>query len=103
MKFKPLIVCCALALPAFAGAAFGGNAEAGKRLAQLRCAACHIVAPGARNEVAEAPPFAIIARQFNGDLDALVFNLTGPHEHMNFSLSPSDAADIAEYIRTLMR
>jgi len=87
----------------YAGAAFGGDADAGRRLAQLRCAACHIVGPGARNEVAEAPPFQIIARQFNGDLDMLIFNLTGPHARMNFRLTPSDAADVAEYIRSLVR
>src|SRR5215468_438589 len=67
---KRIAVGCGLAL--MASAAFGADAESGKRLAQLRCAACHIVTPSPRNDlVADAPPFLTIARKFGSDTEAL--------------------------------
>jgi cytochrome c2 len=53
--------CLALALAA--SNALAADTESGKRLAQLRCAACHIVTASPRNDlVAHAPPFLAIAR-----------------------------------------
>ena len=86
------------------GAALGADIEAGKRLAEQRCAACHIISPAAARRgtlVADAPPFDVIALKFGGDTDRLALNLMGPHAKMNFRLSPPDAANIAEYIVSL--
>jgi mono/diheme cytochrome c family protein len=86
-----------------ASSAHGADAAAGQRLAQLRCAACHIVAPGGRNEVADAPPFVAIGRKFDFNYDALVLALGGPHRKMNFTLRRRDSEDVAAYIGTLAR
>jgi mono/diheme cytochrome c family protein len=93
IAWLPLLVCDA----------FAGDAAAGKRLAQLRCAACHIVVPNQRGDVADAPPFDVVARKFEGNADLLVANLMGPHAKVNFGLPRREAVDIAEYIRSLGR
>ena len=100
---KVITLLCFLSLSLMSVPAFGGDAEAGGRLAQLRCSPCHIVAPNQRQEIADAPPFEVIGRKFGFDSDVLVFNLMGPHAKMNFSLRRTDAEDIAAYIGTLAR
>jgi mono/diheme cytochrome c family protein len=101
---KTIAVGCCLGLALAASTALAADAESGKRLAQLRCAACHIVTPSARNDlVADAPPFLVIARKYGSDTEALVFNLVGPHAKMNFSLSRPEANDVAAYIGSLAR
>jgi len=80
------------------------DVESGRRLAQQRCAACHIATGSPRNDfVADAPPFLAIGRKFGFDSEALVFNLVGPHPKMNFALSRPEANDIAAYIQSLAR
>ena len=96
------VLCCVAGLPIMASAALGADVEAGKRVAQQRCAACHVVGPNQRDEVAEAPPFEAIARKFGPDSDMLLFDLMGSHAKMN-ALRRSDADDVAEYIRSLVR
>ena len=94
--------CRAAALAA--SNALAADSESGKQLAQLRCAACHIVTASPRNDlVADAPPFLVIARKYGSDTDALVFNLVGPHAKMNFALSRPEANNIAAYIGSLGR
>ena len=93
---KGFAVGCSLAL--VASAALGADAESGRRLAQLRCAACHIVTASPRNDlVADAPPFLAIARKYGSDTDSLVFNLVGPHAKMNFALSRPDRVTVRVY------
>ena len=100
---KMFVVCCVAGLPLVLSSALGADAEAGRRLAQLRCAACHIVAPNQGEEVADAPPFAVIGRKFGFNSDDLIFALVGPHAKMNFGLTRPDADDVAAYIATLAR
>ena len=95
MKKALVVIWSSLALIA---AAHGADAQAGQRLAQLRCIACHVVGPNRERVVADAPPFPVIARKFAKDRDALVMNLMGPHAKMNFGLSPTDAEDVAAFI-----
>jgi mono/diheme cytochrome c family protein len=83
--------------------AHGVDADAGRRLAQLRCAACHIVVQNQRDDIADAPPFAIIGRRFGFNYDSLVSALIGPHAKMNFRVTRPEANDIAAYIVTLAR
>jgi mono/diheme cytochrome c family protein len=88
-------------LAAPANAADSNN---GERIAQSRCAACHIVvAPNQRRDVADAPPFDTIARKFNFNADMLVFHLLEPHPKMNFALTRPEANDVAAYMSTLAR
>jgi len=100
---KAFAICCTILCFVVVPGAHAADAEAGKRLAQLRCAACHIVDQGPRNEIADAPPFTVIGRKFDFNVDALIVALRGPHAKMNFSLSGRDANDIAAYIVTLAR
>ena len=104
MKLISMGLCSCLVLPLVTSAAYGGgDAQQGRRLAQIRCAVCHIVEPNQRDEIADAPPFMIIGSKFGFDPDALVFALVGPHAKMNFSLRRPEAEDVAAYIGTLAR
>jgi mono/diheme cytochrome c family protein len=78
-----------------------GDAEFGRQLAQSRCAACHAITAWQRDEVADAPPFAVIARKFSFDSGILIAALRGPHRKMNFRPTLKESADIAEYIRSI--
>jgi cytochrome c len=90
-----------LAATAMTTAARAADAANGRRLAQSHCAACHIVAPHGRNEVADSPPFDTIGRKYGFDADRIAHAIAGPHPKMNFAPGPTDAADIAAYIVTL--
>ena len=90
-------------LLATAGAA-GADIETGKRIAQQRCAVCHIVTGSPRNDlVADAPPFLAIGRKYSFDAEMIALNLVGPHAKMNFALSRPEANDVAAYIQSLAR
>src|SRR5215468_7938146 len=97
-----LAICCTASVYlVVASGARGADAE--RRLAQLRCTACHIVAQNQRDEIADAPPFAIIGRKFGFNYDSLVSALMEPHAKMNFRVTRPEANDIAAYITTLAR
>ena len=83
--------------------AYAADADSGRRVAEQRCAGCHVVGQNGRNEVAEAPPFATIARKFDASGEALAFSLLGPHPKMNFSPTRREADDIAAYLRTFAK
>jgi mono/diheme cytochrome c family protein len=107
---KPIIksmAVFALSLAAISSAATGASAadiDAGRRLVQQRCAACHIVTGSPRNDVvADAPPFLVIGRKYGFDAEAIALNLVGPHAKMNFALSRPEANDVAAYIQSLAR
>jgi mono/diheme cytochrome c family protein len=70
---------------------------------QVRCAACHQIGAVLRDEQAEAPPFGLVVQKFPADAAGLIIALRGPHEKMNLRPSPSEAEDIAAYIRSLAR
>jgi len=93
-----------LAAMALAAGAEAADAENGARIAQSRCAACHVVVvPGSQRIVADAPPFETIARAFDFNSDRLVFRLLEPHPKMNFALTRPEADDVAAYMGTLAR
>jgi len=77
------------------------DAETGKRIALARCSPCHIVAPNQREELANAPPFASIARNTGFSAEALAYAILSPHPHMNMTVTRQEANDIAAYIATL--
>ena len=99
---KPIVVCCCASLALNVPVALGADGEAGKRLARQRCAVCHIVERNHRHEVAKAPPFEAIRRKFGADPVMLAFNLMGPHAKTHVALTRRDAANVAEYIDTLV-
>jgi mono/diheme cytochrome c family protein len=100
---KPSAHVMGLAVACLGTAAQAGNPVAGRRVAQERCAICHVVAPGPRDELAMAPPFEVIANKFPPELGSLIIALRGPHRMMNFRPTQSEAEDIAAYIATLKR
>jgi cytochrome c len=103
--FRVFVFLAVIALFVFGAMLRAPAADAGRgqRLAQDHCAFCHSVAPHARSEVADAPPFDAIGRKYGHDADAIATAIAGPHPKMNFSPRPADAADIAAYIATLGR
>jgi len=92
------ILAASMAAPASAA-----DADNGQRIAQSRCAACHIVVANQQRDVADAPPFETIARKFDFNADMLVFHLLEPHPKMNFALTRREANDVAAYLSTLDR
>jgi len=91
-----------LLFPIFVAPALAADADNGKRLAQARVT-CHMVAPSARREVADAPPFDVIARKYEVQPQTLAFAILDPHPRMNVTLTRREAEDIAAYINTLAR
>ncbi len=83
--------------------ALAGDPENGWRLARNQCAACHVIARGPRAEVADAPSFEMIGRQFGRDPDSLAYYILAPHWKMNFRPTWREANDIAAYIGTLVK
>lgn len=93
-----------LAVTLAASAAVAADADNGKRLAETRCVTCHIVSsPTQRRDVADAPPFEVIARKFAPSPETLAFSLLDPHPRMNVMLTRREAQDVAAYINTLAK
>ena len=92
-------------LPAMlaASGALAADADNGKRLAETRCVTCHIVSPGERRVVTDAPPFEAIARKYASNPDTLAFSIMDPHPRMNVTLTRREAQDVAAYINTLAK
>ena len=61
------------------------------------------MAPTSRWDVADAPPFDVIARKFQVEPQMLAFAILDPHPRMNVALTRREAEDIAAYINTLAR
>jgi mono/diheme cytochrome c family protein len=87
----------------FVSPAIAADADNGRRLAESRCVTCHMVAPSPRREVADAPPFDVIARKYQVQPETLAFAILDPHPRMNVALTRREAQDIAAYINTLAR
>lgn len=83
------------------GAAKAADATNGEVLAKRWCAACHIVAADQQNGSTQTAPFSVIARKPGFDAARLALFLMTPHPVMpDMSLSRSEAADLAAYIRS---
>jgi mono/diheme cytochrome c family protein len=96
-------VCLLLPVLLLTSASFAADSENGKRLAQARCASCHAIEPNPARQVADAPPFDVIARRFGDNPEILAFSLLDPHPRMNMTLTRREAQDIAAYISTLAK
>jgi mono/diheme cytochrome c family protein len=102
--FVQLLRICSL-LPAMlaASGALAADADNGKRLAETRCATCHIVSPSERRVVTDAPPFETIAGKYAANPDTLAFSIVNPHPRMNVTLTRREAQDVAAYINALAK
>jgi mono/diheme cytochrome c family protein len=78
--------------------------ENGERLARHWCAACHVVASDQHQASVDVPPFATIGQMPNFSSEKLAFFLLEPHPKMpNMALTRREAADIADYVKSLGR
>ena len=95
--------CILLSAIMLTPAALAADADNGKRLAQARCVPCHAIEPDQHRQVADAPPFEVIAGKFGLNPEMLAFSLLDPHPRMNLTLTRREAEDIAVYISTLAK
>jgi mono/diheme cytochrome c family protein len=97
------MLSCAAAVVGVALASCGAaaaDAAHGEVLAKRWCASCHIVAPDQTSGSTQAAPFSTIARRPDLDAARLAYFLLEPHPKMpSMSLSRSEAADLAAYIK----
>ena len=99
-----LLRFCLLAFAVLlASPAPGADADAGKGLAQTRCVPCHAVERDQRRNIADAPPFEVIASKPGFNPELLAFSLLDPHPRMNLTLTRREAQDIAAYVSTLAK
>ena len=94
-----LVIATEFGLPSVLAA----DADQGKRIAQSRCAPCHIVVPMQRQELAKSPPFDQIARRNDFNAEMLAYLILSPHPRMNIALSREESDDLAAYIASLRR
>ncbi len=83
--------------------AAAADVKNGKRIAQMRCASCHIVAPNQRKEIADSLPFEDIGRQNGFNAEMLAYLILAPHPRMNLSFSREEVDDLAAYIASLRK
>jgi mono/diheme cytochrome c family protein len=80
--------------------AMADDTERGAYIIRNSCSGCHLPSLG-REEMMAAPPIDSIARRYNFDSDRLFSAILSPYPRMNFVVSPSDAGDIAAYMKSL--
>ena len=86
------------------GTAGPADIARGKQIANLWCAACHIVAPEQKWGADNVPAFATIAKKPGFAADKIAKFLMDPHPKMpNMSLSRSEARDLGAYIASLAK
>ncbi len=72
----------------------------GERLARRWCASCHVVAADQRQGNTQASPFSAMAKIPGLNAEKIALFLLAPHPPMpDMSLSRSEAADLAVYIK----
>ena len=80
-----LAVCVLLASQFDEQGAAAADVKNGKRIAQMRCAPCHMVMPNQRKEIADSPPFEDIGRQNGFNAEMLAYLILTPHPRMNLT------------------
>ncbi len=98
-----LAACVLLATQFDEQGAAAADVENGKRIAQMRCAPCHIVRPNQRKEIADSPPFEDIGRLNGFNAEALAYLILAPHPRMNLTFSREEVDDLAAYIASLRK
>ncbi len=83
--------------------AAAADAKNGKHIAQMRCAACHIVVANQRKEIADSPPFEDIGRQNGFNAEMLAYLILAPHPRMNLTFTREEVEDVAAYIASLRK
>jgi mono/diheme cytochrome c family protein len=102
-RAKIMIVICACGL-AFTGPALAGNPEAGRFIAQSKCAGCHAIGKEGASPLAAAPPFRTFAKKWPIEhlQEALAEGIAVGHEAMpEFTFEPEEVSDIIAYLLTV--
>jgi len=80
--------------------AFAADAQKGQTLAKRWCASCHVISADQQQGTAQAPPFSAVASKPDFNETTVAYFLLTPHPRMpDMSLSRSEAADLAAYIK----
>jgi len=80
------------------------DAGHGGDLAKRWCSSCHLVEGDQKQADADVPSFGAIARKSDFTPERVAFFLLDPHPKMpNFSLTRTEAADVAAYIGSLRK
>ncbi len=98
-----LAACVLLANQFDEQGAAAADVKNGKRIAQMRCAPCHIVMQNQRKEVADSPPFQDIGRLNGFNAEMLAYLILAPHPRMNLTFSREEVDDLAAYIASLRK
>jgi mono/diheme cytochrome c family protein len=103
MAAAGLVGLVAAGLPPSEASAQGwGDAAAGKAMAELWCAECHMVAPDQQRTLVDVPTFMEIAERVNGDFAVIEGFLIDPHPAMpEMSLTRQEIRDLIAYFATL--
>jgi cytochrome c len=89
-----------------AAAAQQGNVERGEAFVRAHCARCHAVGRSGESPLKEAPPFRTLHARYPVETleEALVEGIVTGHPRMpEFRLSPTQAADVIAYLKSLER
>ena len=102
--FRLIQVLVVAAFGLSASLATAADANHGGDLAKRWCASCHVVAPDQKQADADTSPFVVVAAKPDFSAEKVAFFLLDPHPKMpNFSLTRSEAADLAAYIGSLRK
>jgi mono/diheme cytochrome c family protein len=96
------IILLAGCLLTASGPASSGDADAGRALAQIWCAQCHVVAADQKQVSDVGPPFAQIANDPAKSSLSVAAWLADPHPPMpKLSLTQKQIGDLVAHIKTL--
>jgi mono/diheme cytochrome c family protein len=85
---------------ALQNSAIAADAQKGETLAKRWCDSCHIISTSQQQGTAQAPPFSAVASKPDFNETMIAYFLLSPHPRMpDMSLSRSEAADLAAYIK----
>jgi mono/diheme cytochrome c family protein len=101
VKNRTGLVCLVLTL-SLQTLAWGADAEDGERLARRVCSTCHSIAAG-QSPMADAPPFASIARSRSFRKEGSGLLLKSHVKMPNFAFTNEQADNVVAYLKTLAR
>ncbi len=95
-----VVLFSSLAVVAVTSLTSSADIAHGERLARRWCASCHVVAADQRQGNTQASPFSAMAKIPGLNAEKIALFLLAPHPPMpDMSLSRSEAADLAVYIK----
>ncbi len=100
MHHRAVVLVSSLAVVALTPLLSSADVANGERLARRWCASCHVVAADQRQGNTQASPFSAMAKIPDLNAEKIALFLLAPHPPMpDMSLSRSEAADLAVYIK----